>query len=548
MNFDKKDYKKVIKNIEASRGYLSYIDSHRRIGAVNPRYKRYIDTKQTLYTVRPPKLPNKNTAIITYQLPDGLTEDGINELYEKYGVQNDYYIENKLIREDIPFTKMYSYQAIPIESAIMEDSIELDKRIEKLNRTCLSDKFITNNHRRFMMLPFVLKMGENYVEPIVIANVYDVGIITIQLSLYFELEKVPELTEKPPRYEVFPEIYFYKILDNYKTNDFWEKEVLHNLTADEIIEYYEKQIITISRVSLKSNPDNRSLSWVFGDFELNKYANHKDFIDKYKRFYASYLTNGTKGVIERKTNKEIDSILSDALITESSEICYYCAPTSSVVSIGYKSFFELAKTSLVENEKELKKEGIYNLHLNQIFRVQTLDTMIQFLRFYELTFIKRYFLKELLNDIYSENYQTIKDYNAVKRELNFIKLQYDEEVLFFTEGSPKELYKSILKYTNVDNLQTKAEELVKNIREDVSIIRDADIKKNETLILTITSLLTILLGYRGIKFIVNDVFANLPIVGKFVGQHPLRYTVTIWGVLIATMLWLNIKRWRINNK
>lgn len=547
INFNKEEYKKVIENIEASKGYISYIDSKNLTGVVNSRYKNYLDTKQALYTFRPPSLPTKNFTLMVNKLPEGITEKRLDELNDKYGVQNDYYIDKKLIREDLPYVKMWSYEAIPIECQIFKDSINIDGHLEKLNKSCLSDKFIMNNHRRFMMLPFILKTNENYVEPIVIANVYDVGIITIQLILYFEHEKVIELTEKPPRHETFPEIHFYKISDNYKSNDFWEKEIKHNLTADMIVEYYEKQLSTLSKIKLKSNPNNRSLSWVFGDFGLNKYSDHQEFIKNHKRLYASHLKNGNKDITERITIEDIDKLLEDAAITKNSDICYFCTSTSSIVSLGYKAFLEKAKDSLKENEKELKSEGIYSSQLNQIFRVQTLNTMIQYSRFYELTFIKRYFLKELLNDISLGSYKTTKEYNTVKRDLNFIKLHYDEEILFFTEGSPKELYKSILEKTNVNKLLIKAEEMVKSIREDTTILRDVEIKKNETLILILTSILTILLGFTGIKLIVNDVLTNLPFVGNIISPHPLRFIIGIWGGLIGVMIWLNIKRWRMNS-
>jgi AraC-like DNA-binding protein len=285
---------------------------------------------------------------------------------------------------------------------------------------------------------------------------------------------------------------------------------------------------------------------VFGDFDLNKNIDNRDFINKHKRLYVSHLLNGNREVITRRSQEEIETTLDDATITKNSEISYFCASSASVVSIGYKAFIEKAKNSLKENEKELKKEGIYESQLKQLFRASTLDTMMQFLRFYELTFIKRYFLKELLNNIHSGSYTTIKEYNSIKRELNFIKLQYDEEVLFFTEGSPKELYKSILEKTNINNLQKNVEELVKNIREDTLIIRDAEVKRNETLILVITSILTILLGYTGIKLIVNDILINLPLIGQIFQPHPLRYTVGIWFSLVIVMISLNIKRWWIN--
>ncbi len=514
INFNKKDYQTLIKNIETSRGYICFIDSKNNKGVVNKRYKNYLDMKQVLYTARPPHIPN--TSIYTYLLPEWITEAKIENLYEKHGVQNDYYLEKQLVSEEIKGAKVFTHQAIPIECTIFDDSIEVDTQLERLNRSCLSDKFIMHNHRRFLLIPFIAKYNDNYVEPIIIANVYDIGIITIQLIISFEHNKVIELSESPPREITFTEIHFNKTKDNYKIDDFWDKEVKKNITADEIMVFYEKQIALLSRTDLFYNPNNRPISWVFGDFELNKYDNHQEFIERYKRLYASHLTNGVKEVIERKTDKEIDQLLDNSSITKNKELCYFCTPTSSIVSIGYSAIQKKAEQSLKEDEQVSKSNEIYNEHLNSIFKSQTLMAMLDYLRFYELTFIKRYFLIKLLNEISLDTYKTLRDYNSVKKNLNFIKLQYDEEILFFTEGSPKELYKSILEKSNVHNLLTKVEDLIKNIREDVTNSRDLEIKQNETLILILTSLLTILLGYNGIKLIVSDVWGNLPFLGHFV--------------------------------
>lgn len=551
INFDRKNFLEILKNIEASRGYISFIDSKQRKGKENKRYKKYLDMKQVLYTAKPPHL--SEGSIYAYKWPEWITQSKINELHDKYGVQDDYYIEKKLVSEHIIGnnigTKVFTQEAVPIESIIFEDSLEVDKQLETLNRSCLNEKFLMNNHRRFLLLPFVAKHNDKYVEPIVIANVYDIGIITIQLILCFEHDKVIELPETPPRDIKFSEIYFNKTVDNYTIEDFWNKELKKNISADGIMEVYEKQLALLSKVELSYNPDNRPVSWTFGDFTMKKdYENHEEFIDKYKRLYVSHLTNGIGQVTQRRSEKDTNQLIDDSTIIRNGEMCYFCSPTSSIVSLGFSTFKEIAEEFLSEDEKELKKQGVYQDHLNSIFKIQTLMASLQYLRFYELTFIKRYFLIKLLDEISQDTYKTLKDYNSVKKNLNFIKIQYDEEVLFFTEGSPKELYKSILEKSNVNNLLSKAESMVKDVREDVNNFRDLEIKKNETLILIITSLLTILLGYNGIKLIVYDVLANFPIIEAFVSKHPLRYTITIWFILILIMVGLNLRRWLINNK
>lgn len=547
MSFPKNYYSKVINNIEKSRGYLSYIDSKNTQGFVNPRYKAYLDSKQSLYTYRPPALPGSMIAF--YDSPQHITEKKLDALNEKYGVQDDYYV-TRTLKSKTKQMEIYEYQAIPIECNIFEDSLEVDSHFEKLNKSCLSDKFIMNNHRRFMLLPFILKLGDHYVEPIVIANIYDIGIVTIQLIIHIEYETRIELTDDPPRYELFPEVYFYKKKENYKTEDFWDKTLRRNINAHDIIQYYEEQIANLGKVDMNVNPDNRTLSWVLGDFNYdnNKYQDNRKFIKDNTQLFASYLLNGNKEVIERKSKEEIDNLLKQSEISSNKDLSYYCTAASSVLSIGYNAFLSKTKDALKDEEEVLKAENIYEQQMNSIFRSQTFNVMTQYFRFFELSFIKRYFIKELLNDISDGKYKTVGEYDTLRRDFNFIKMKYDEEILFFTEGSPKELYKQILEKTNVNSLQTKAEDMLKNIREDISAFRDVSIKRNETLILVLTSIFAILFGYTGIKLIVNDVLSHLPYIGDSISKHPLRYAVSIWGSLVSVMVWLNLKRWFINKK
>ncbi|MCM3032840.1 hypothetical protein [Niallia sp. MER 6] len=553
LSFNKDNYSKVIKNIEKSRGFISYIDSSKKERKINPRYEKYIESKQALYTARPPYTGSESSnSFLAYKLPEGITEENINSWHNKYGISDDYYIHKTLIEDDSLKdlgARVSTFQAIPIESDILDLSTELDTQLQLLNQSCLSSEFILHKHRRFFLLPFIAKKDDKYVEPIVIANVYSIGIITIQLILDFEHKETISLTEGPPRDISFPLVDFYKIKSEYKFQDFWEKETKKNLNVDSISEYYEKQLSKLCGIKLHTNPEFRSVSWALGDFSRQE-ENHLEFIKKNKRLYFSLLTNSNKEITERQTVEELDKYVDNSTVTKTSEICYFCSPITSVFTIGHETFLKKVLESLGEHADELKQQGIYEEVLNAQYKKVKLVASLQCLRFYELTFIKRYFLKELLNNISKGSYKKLKDYDSVKKELNFIKLQYDEEILFFTEGSPKELYKSILDKTNVDNLLDKVEDMVKSVREDVSNFRERDIKKNETLILILSSILAILLGYRGLKYIVEDILINLnlPIIGILITNHPLRTTIIIWSLLVLYMLWLNVKRWFFSRK
>lgn len=543
LTFNKQEYKFIVDNIEKSKGFVSYIDSKNNVGHYNKRYKRYLDLKSALYNVYPAH--TKNDSFYFSVIKDkSIKRESIDEYYKKYGVQDDYYLEYETVKKEK--VKVTIYNSVPIECYIYDNSLELDYHFERINRDCLSDDFVMSGHRRFTLLPFQSKENGTYIESYIVANIYEVGIITLQLIITFEHDKILKVLDSPPRAIRFKKVSFYKNLNEYKTNDFWEKESQDNISPDHILSYYEDQLRKLSQTPLNSNSKNRQLSWFFGDYELNKRSDHNAFVNENKKLFACYLNNSNKEIIDRFSEDDLDSLLEEAKIIKNKHFSYYVTPTSSVMSVGQSALLEKAKSYLAESEELLRKEGVYEKELTSIFKKQGLVSMLEYLRFYELTLIKRFFLTQILDDISQNSYQTLIEFNDLKKDLNFLKLKYDEDVLFYTEGSQKELYKDILEKTNVNNLLSKVESMIKDIREDINNNRDLEIKNNEVWILIISSILTITLGYRGIKAIVYDIFTNLPLLGQFIAIHPLRYTLIIWGLLVALMIWLNIKRFVLN--
>lgn len=61
-------------------------------------------------------------------------------------------------------------------------------------------------------------------------------------------------------------------------------------------------------------------------------------------------------------------------------------------------------------------------------------------------------------------------------------------------------------------------------------------KSNGTLILTVSSILKVSLGYKGIKLIVNDILVKILCIKSYVTTHPLRTTVGIYSFLIMVMI------------
>ncbi|PEF66719.1 hypothetical protein [Bacillus cereus] len=562
INYDKKLYEQIQKNIEESRGYVCYINSKKNTEKTNSRYENYLRYKQALYTIHKPHNPTKQKDDFNYHyealVPPDIDIKKINQLYEQFGVQEDYINEYNIINE----AKDGSYVAIhtptPIECLALENLIEIDQKIEKTNRFNLSKNFVMHNHKRYMLLPFLIKSEGVFTEAYAIANIYDIGIITLQITMTFEHKKVISTPENIPRNMKIPEVHLYKSKKNYKSDDFWEKDIVSNINADGIMEHYIKQLSELSNIPLEDDRLNRRINWVFGDFDKNKRSDLQDFIKHNKDLYTSYLLNGTKEHSNRYFPSEVDEILKGFEVYKNKQCIYMCSPTFSILTFGSTLFYEKAKEILENHEKEsikqkayeneLRKQKAYEEQLNLILKKQTIINMFDFLRFYELGFIKKYFVRNLLQNNSKNQYASTEDYNLLRKEFNFLKLQYDEDILFSSDGSAKDLYKAILEKTETNALLKKSEELFKNIREDIVTQKEIKIKSNETNILVISSLLTIVLGYNGLKLIVNDILTKIPPINQYVILHPLRFTVALWSILISIMLYLNVKRLIINRK
>lgn len=562
INYDKDLYEQVQKNIEESRGYVCYINSKKNTGKTNSRYEKYLHHKQALYTIHKPHNPTKQKDDFNYHyeaiVPPDIDMKKINELYKEFGVQEDYINEYKIINEEKDGSYVAIHTTTPIECLALENLIEIDKKIEKTNRFNLSKNFVMHNHKRYMLLPFLIKNEGKFTEAYAIANIYDIGIITLQITMTFEHNKVISTPEITPRNMKIPEVHLYKSKENYKSDDFWEKDIVSNIDTDEIMEHYIKQLSKLSNITLEDDRLNRRINWVFGDFDKNKRSEIQAFIDKNKDLYTSYLFNGTKEHSNRYFLSEVEEILKGSEVYKNKQCIYMCSPTFSILTFGSSLFYEKAKEILENHEKEsvkqkayeneLRKQKAYEEQLNLILKKQTIINMFDFLRFYELAFIKKHFVRNLLQGSSNNQFTSPKDYNLLRKEFNFLKLQYDEDVLFGSDGSAKELYKTILEKTETNALLKKSEELFKNIREDIVTQKEIKIKSNETNILFISSLLTIVLGYNGLRLIVNDILTKIPPINQYVILHPLRFTVGLWSLLIFIMLYLNIKRWIINRK
>ncbi|PGB02122.1 hypothetical protein COL98_29600, partial [Bacillus toyonensis] len=144
------------------------------------------------------------------------------------------------------------------------------------------------------------------------------------------------------------------------------KDIQKNINVDDIMSHYVKQISELGKIKLTENRIDRRINWVFGDYQINKYSNHEEFINNHERLYFSYLLNGNKENVKRYLDSEVKQTLKEAQVVKNKDYVYMCSSTFSILSFGYTSFHDAVKKFLEKDEKELKRLKIYNEKLIQL--------------------------------------------------------------------------------------------------------------------------------------------------------------------------------------
>ncbi|WP_201715468.1 hypothetical protein [Rossellomorea arthrocnemi] len=548
MTFPPEEFDNIIKNIKKSYAYLGYIDVSQEKGIENKRFAKYLNIKQSYYTRQ---VPHKEKSLqgFSYSVFDpNISKYPPKDVQFafKQEVKDDYYYHKELYSEDGQ-TFAINHMINPVERHIHNLALDTEEYIQKTDLSYLKkDKIL--NQARFTLFPFIAKIDGEFVEPTILVTVYRDGILTINIMISFTESSVGKVGTEPPSIINFDYAEFYPKQKEYKSKDYWKKERKDSVTIKDVTVYYEDLIKHICSANFFSNPEFKQTSWVLGDFNPHKNLEHSQFISLNKSYYFSLLKNSPADYVKHFSTKDMDQSLEKALTASHKHMHFYANGHTGILSINHMLFSPIAVNYLKDKEKALKKEKLYEEELNNLYKELTWKYMFEYLRFYELTFIKKFFLRKVLEDLNSNSYNTLSDYNKVKQDMSLIRLKYNEESLFQADGSPKELYKNLLDKTNTNSLLEKVENLFIDLKDDIDKQRDFQIKRNESFIYVVTSLLTVLLSYRGLKFIVNDILINIPFIGPYVEMHPLRYTVALWGLIIIGMLYLNYQRQKSFNK
>lgn len=527
LSFNKNKYEEVIDNIIKSRSFVCYINSKDYDGWENPRYYKYLNDKQAMYTCNISADTSENS-IVTTILPEEVGMDKINDLYTKYGINDDFFYDKNLVEadKDSP-TFMYTFihEIKLIEQYLVDRCLNIDEHLETIDRKYLRGDFIFN---RFLMIPFLAKYNDQYIEPIIIMNVYKEGIITLQTIISYDIKNNIDLFDGEPMNIQFDDASFYKIKEEYKTKDFWEKTKDKCCDLDAIFNYYIKLLEKTSKESFYTDRNFSQYAIIVSELlDKPSIKSSGSFLESNKKTTYSYLHNASKKIVDREIYSNIEKDLSKHLVWATKATKTYCNPTSLVHLIDNSLHHELAVEALKDEETDLKKEGIYKENLINVKKEIIYMHMFDVIRFYELTFIKKFYTQKMLIDLLNKNYKTLQEYNSLKKNLYYIKVKFDEDSLFQTEGSPKKLYENLLLHSNTNYLLEKVENLVRNIADDIKDQNDLEIEKTNKRISLFISLLTVFVSFEPIHYLTNYFFNGKP-----------GLAIAIWGIFIVIIICL----------
>lgn len=546
IKFDSNDYDKIIKNIKKSNAFSVYADWNDKgepLAVFNEEFNKYLDDKKDLHLFL--------TENEIFKEQDFLR---VGTVYPGYGNQEKRrrYISELAKKYEIDFTEFSSrITTEPIGNGLSETrrySISFEEEMFKNANVCCgklevsNHAFLNSNHmssksQRFALHSSIGRMNNGEKESIyAFATIYNTGIISLQLLVTFEHNRINEsLGESPPNEIEFTEVDFYKLKKVYKKKDFWEREKRQNMNIPDIIRYYVDLLNLSSKNKFEIDDFSVFYNWILCNVSLNKKEpKDKEFMKDNIKYFGRFILNASKQYIDKENLTKLNARIQDSLIFEFNNIHFY-SETSSVLYYG-STFSESVKQVLLNDETELKKDNIVlneqekTNHSRFIARELIIENMFDITYINELALTKRFFVKEVLNKISREKGKEISVYERVQKELRILEIGFDPETLFRCEGSPKKLYTDISRKLNSDELLKKARSFIENHKFEIERKYREKARQNENFVSLIVLILTAILSYPGIRHITFELFVQLPIIGYYISQRPLFTTGLLWSI------------------
>lgn len=385
-----------------------------------------------------------------------------------------------------------------------------------------------------MLLPPKIKDKGNYLINYVMLTIYEEGFITLNLCVQDCSDKKFKLYDDIPRDHSFEEVSFYDFVEKEGIESYWNLITQNNFTVDDIINYYKSVILDEIKVEFYEMQDFNFLSWGIADFTAfnNPYNSYNDFKNRYKEHIIQMLTNCNQTLLGKFTNGSEKNILEKSNIYNTGDLEYFCREIFSVFTMRSKKVLNLVEDSL----KEYRNEATYQDMVRQQLSKQVFYSGAEFVRFFEIAYIKIYFLKYVIKRLdYNKDF-SVGQYSDFLFRVNKIKFQYSSEVLFNSSGSPKKMYENILENTGANLLEEQTEVFLKDFKDEVYSRNDQKKIANDTLLLILTSIITIILSFGGLNNLLKITLGEN-------NENVLFYTILVWIPIFLIIVTLNIRKW-----
>lgn len=533
LTFNENDFDKINNKIRKSRIYTHYIDSSKGRGISNVAYAKYLKYKQYLYTREYRYCKNSDIKLIFSNLPKEDIEK-INEIKESFTFDEYYTVENRITNfEDNKIIQNYIEL---IENTVIERTKNLDEFIQKFEIEYYRKNFISKGKQRYFILPFVGKINSQIVEPVVILNIYDVGIITLDIMIGYDFDEMAPLKNNDTFIKL-DEVKLYKIKEKYSKADYFETKILKNIGINKLEDYYIELLEKVTNVNFIAEEDFAQTANIIGSFNTrsNK-SSLNDFISENIEKLAQYTKNSNYDIIKTSYKNKIEERLIDNVVFDRLNLKFIVGKTFSLLVMNDYLYDENIKDAFLENEELLKEKNLYDNMVYKAKKEMLYNRLFDFYCCYELSLIRKYYSRQLFNNLIKNKEPNHSNLVENKRLLDLVKLKYDEDIIFRFGGSPKNLYMKINENNGSNLYIKKSEKALMSLYNDISEIENIKRDRFNNTILIFTSIFSVLLGFTGIKEIVYNVLVNVPIeTFNIIRLHPLRTTVLLWIIFILVL-------------
>ncbi|NBI07577.1 hypothetical protein [Senegalia massiliensis] len=470
------------------------------------------------------------------------------ESIEKNFELDDYYSLYREVQISDSNIKQIIKEVYVTENLLFDRAEYISQYIENQERREIRDNFLSSKRQRFFLIPFLGKIKSEIIEPIVILTIYDVGILTLEVMIGHNEKKLTKIDDNDTHVD-FYELKFYKKLSKYKLEDYFKYEILKSsknkdLGIKEVKKYYKDLIEQVSQVKIQDEEDFTQTSNIIGILNGDTQGNGIDkFLEQNIEKVYQYLTNSDKDILDFKVKKQIkNKLFEKAAFNNKSQLFI----VNNSLSVHLFNDYILHKR-IIDNYKEIGKE-LKEIDKDEIFadkKDYIYESYHEILLFYEINLIRKFYAKKLLNDMSKMKDLSHEKLSRFMKELDFILLQFDEEILFRYDGSPKDLYTRSYSLCGAKRLVDKCKVISSNLALDMKNEEEVKERSYKNTILLFSTILSVLLSFSGIQSIVYNVLRHVTFNGKFkyFNEHPLRTTILIWlsTFLIIVIIFINQK-------